>query len=107
MSVIKELCVKAVLDNLSEGEIIDLKDYVERLKAFKFVSDHRGTYIVEKSGHFHYYYFDTLIKCAEEYLESDKYLGNKYIDNAMYRVDYSKGHNLVFTKVLPNEQGAK
>lgn len=57
----------ATLEHLTEGEIINPVEYVEKLKAFQKVGI-KGTYIVEKKYKehseigFHYYKLDTLIK---------------------------------------------
>lgn len=55
------------LAHLSEGDVINPKEYVEKLKLFQQLGV-RGTYIVEKSYQeysktgFHFYFLTTLIK---------------------------------------------
>lgn len=103
MAVETLLCSVVTLENLSEGDVIDVQEYIEKLRFFKkfcyFGPDNRykreGTYITDHryNGHsdigLHYNKYDTLIK----------YLSQHYSDVKKVRVCFSNSYRLYFEVV--------
>lgn len=67
------------LNNLSEGQVIDTKEYIEKLRFFSKYSTAKGTYITDKTyveyseRGLHYFYYETLIKLLTQ-LHAEKVL---------------------------------
>lgn len=61
------------LNNLSEGQVIDVEEYIEKLRFFSKHSSMQGTYITDKTYveyseiGLHYYKYETLIKYLSQF----------------------------------------
>ena len=68
MAVYKPLTKSINLENLSEGDVINRRKYIEKLEFFEKFDSGKGTYITDKSyrGYgeegLHYYKYTTLIE---------------------------------------------
>lgn len=69
----KALNRTATLEHLAERQIINIDEYIEKLRFFKKYTDSQGTYITDhryieySEIGLHYYKFDTLIKFFENF----------------------------------------
>lgn len=69
----KALNRTATLEHLAERQIINIDEYIEKLRFFKKYTDNQGTYITDRRYieyseiGLHYYKFDTLIKFFENF----------------------------------------
>ena len=95
------------LEHLKEGQIIDIDEYIEKLRFFAKYSrlgidgvfKNHGTYITEKcyvehtEAGLHYYKFETLIKHFENLRDVNR---NK---RQLVKITFDKNHNLECEKV--------
>lgn len=69
----KALRAVVTLDNLEEGQVVNIDEYIEKLQFFKKYIGDQGTYITDhryieySEIGLHYYKFDTLIKFFENF----------------------------------------
>ena len=98
------------LEHLEEGQVIDIDEYIEKLKFFAkysrfgidrvFKTD--GTYITEKCYvehteiDLHYYKFGTLIKFFEKFQTVNQFGRNK---KQLVKISFDKNHKLECEKV--------
>lgn len=116
----KFLNCSVTLEHLEEGQVIDIEEYIEKLKFFakysRFGIDKifktEGTYITEKcyieytETGLHYYKFGTLIKFFEKFRTVNRFGRNK---KQLVKITFDKNHILECEKVedAGNEKSLK
>lgn len=106
----KSLNRSITLEHLEEGQIIEIEEYIEKLKFFAKYSrlgidgifKNKGTYITERryipntEKGLHYYNFETLIKYFERFRSVNRFgkVKKQYV-----KITFDKNHNLECEKV--------
>lgn len=107
----KSLNTTFVLEHLEQGQIIEIEEYIEKLKFFsKYgrigidgIFKSKGAYIIEKcyipgtEKGLHFYNYETLIKHFEKFRCVNRFRKAK---KQFVRIDFTKDHILNCEKVV-------